>query len=534
GYSDETISHALNSALVENIFDEFDAIIDELINPETVRYRTLQYFSDFSSSDVYTDLLELRKTLKVKENNEVYLYLCDLHFDKRSYPLFYLPLEVRLEESIFTLSAKPHLYINKRAIDYVIQEIARANKTTATSVIKDRIIYLNKDDVFCKVMQSLLDEWDSALMLRPPINILNVHPQKAHSAMASITNSVYLSAFERSDEALINDYEALLDMADSDSPIFKDFQQLILGFLKTEPVSINKCMDTQWSGMPMEDRLVCRAPIPMNEEQRKIANAIYDNKCRLISVSGPPGTGKSHTIVSLAFEAILNKRNVLVLSDKIEALDVVEDKLKETLNSVRLEEDFQNPILRFGRSNNTYAKILSNQSIERIRRHHRVAAAKKIELEQELNGIEQSLKGKLRKMVEYSDKIDIKDIFAFEQCEQAIEEIFPGLQYNIANKNLRFALTCTAEIAHTLAKDNFKVFNLLTTTHGMATLIGLQLFARLNKQLEHDTLDKLVNGQQDVLSFFTAFEEPMIATLEKFILRYEDLRTPLFGYFFKG
>jgi hypothetical protein len=34
------------------------------------------------------------------------------------------------------------------------------------------------------------------------------------------------------------------------------------------------------------------------------------------------------------------------LSDKKEALDVVEDKITETMNTVRINDDFQNPILR--------------------------------------------------------------------------------------------------------------------------------------------------------------------------------------------
>jgi SpoU rRNA methylase family enzyme len=42
----------------------------------------------------------------------------------------------------------------------------------------------------------------------------------------------------------------------------------------------------------------------------------------------------------------LNGKSVLVLSDKKEALDVVEDKITETLNKVRKDDDFLNPILR--------------------------------------------------------------------------------------------------------------------------------------------------------------------------------------------
>ena len=532
GSSDEAISHALNSAMVSGEFDEYDTVLKELLNPDSVRFRILQYFSDFTSSDVYSDLLELRKTLKVKENTEIYLYLCDLHYDKHSYPLFYLPLEVRLEESVFTLSAKPHLYINKRAIDFVIQEVARANKTTAPSVVKDRIIYLNNGDVFTKIMQGLLDEWDSALMLRPPINLALSQPQSASSTLVKMTNSAHLSAFERSDEALINDYEALLDMADGDNPIFKDFQQLIMGFLKTEPVSVNKAMDTQWFDLDLEDRLVCRSPLPMNEEQRKIANAIYDKQCRLIAVSGPPGTGKSHSIVALTFDAILKKKNVLVLSDKIEALDVVEDKLTATLNSVRLEDDFQNPILRFGRSNNTYQKILSNTSIERLRRHHRIAESQKDELDQELKGIEGRLKLNLKAMAEHSEKIDLGEVIALNTFEQEVEKFSPEAPEHLTNDNIRNAILDIQMLSCILSANNFRALNLLSVTYGLPTLLGLKLLTQLNVQWAH--VSKIIGNTNTSLTFFSAFEEPMVKILENFILEYEDLRLPVFGFLFHG
>jgi hypothetical protein len=42
----------------------------------------------------------------------------------------------------------------------------------------------------------------------------------------------------------------------------------------------------------------------------------------------------------------LKDKSVLVLSDKKEALDVVEEKITDTMNKVRIYDDFQNPILR--------------------------------------------------------------------------------------------------------------------------------------------------------------------------------------------
>lgn len=90
--------------------------------------------------------------------------------------------------------------------------------------------------------------------------------------------------------------------------------------------------------------------VPLNSEQLQILSSIRKDGCKYIIVEGPPGTGKSHTITAISFDAILNHKSVLILSDKKEALDVVEDKITETMNKVRYgDEELQNPILRLGK-----------------------------------------------------------------------------------------------------------------------------------------------------------------------------------------
>ena len=98
-------------------------------------------------------------------------------------------------------------------------------------------------------------------------------------------------------------------------------------------------VDEEWAEMSMPKRLVFDCPLPLVEEQRKIISAIKHPKSRFIAVEGPPGTGKSHTITAVAFDLILGGKNLLVLSDKKEALDVVEDKLNQALAKVRPSED---------------------------------------------------------------------------------------------------------------------------------------------------------------------------------------------------
>ena len=144
-----------------------------------------------------------------------------------------------------------------------------------------------------------------------PFNALR-YPRRAKSEFSDRL----LAAFDKSDESLLNDYEELLTLAEGGEDEVEKFADLITAFLTEDPKGIDSEVDAQWGNTEIGDRLVFRSPIPLNEEQQKIILALKNDKCRFIRVQGPPGTGKSHTITALVFNSILEKRNVLVLSDK--------------------------------------------------------------------------------------------------------------------------------------------------------------------------------------------------------------------------
>lgn len=64
----------------------------------------------------------------------------------------------------------------------------------------------------------------------------------------------------------------------------------------------------------------------LNKSQEDVLSFIQDND-KLV-VHGPPGTGKSQTITSLIADAVLKDKNVLVVSEKKTALDVVYSRLQ--------------------------------------------------------------------------------------------------------------------------------------------------------------------------------------------------------------
>src|SRR5690606_35686934 len=73
-------------------------------------------------------------------------------------------------------------------------------------------------------------------------------------------------------------------------------------------------------------------PLPFNKEQKQI----YENylKNRLTVVTGPPGTGKSHTIVNILCSLLAQGKRVLVTAQTDKALESLLDKIPETFNDL--------------------------------------------------------------------------------------------------------------------------------------------------------------------------------------------------------
>ncbi|MCG8761308.1 AAA family ATPase [Tenacibaculum finnmarkense] len=73
-------------------------------------------------------------------------------------------------------------------------------------------------------------------------------------------------------------------------------------------------------------------PLPYNKEQKKI----YDNylKNRITVVTGPPGTGKSHTIVNILCTLLAQGKRVLVTAQTDKALESLLDKIPPTFDDL--------------------------------------------------------------------------------------------------------------------------------------------------------------------------------------------------------
>lgn len=66
-------------------------------------------------------------------------------------------------------------------------------------------------------------------------------------------------------------------------------------------------------------------PLPYNQEQFEIARRLREQDA--VTVKGPPGTGKSHTIANLISDFVSEGKSILVVSHNAKALSVLKDKL---------------------------------------------------------------------------------------------------------------------------------------------------------------------------------------------------------------
>ena len=73
-------------------------------------------------------------------------------------------------------------------------------------------------------------------------------------------------------------------------------------------------------------------PLPTNPEQEEVARRLAEH--RGVTVHGPPGTGKTHTIANLVSHLVGQGKRVLVTSQKEQALVVLRDKIPESIRDL--------------------------------------------------------------------------------------------------------------------------------------------------------------------------------------------------------
>ena len=517
---------AFSVFLVDGNTKPLEAVLRDQMEVSLVRSALEAFFAGFNAGDLYVELSDLVRSSRLIENADFYLHIGEVHHANQVFPAFYIPFTAVRTETGFKISSDPRLYVNKRAMDYVAQEVARAEGRPAiASVLQNRIFYLAPEESAIGFAQKLFDDMAAGFNLRSDIDFREPRDQSVSSMFVSANNRLSFSLFDRSDESMVNDYEALVTGINSGGDVVEFFKSLIDDFLLSNPISVRADVDKAWENMPMPQRLVFDSPLPLVEEQRKILSAIKHQESRFIAVEGPPGTGKSHTITAVAFDLILSGKSLLVLSDKKEALDVVENKLNQALARVRPSEDFPNPILRLGKDASNYSKLLKKSAIERLQVNQQVVRRERPKREKALEEERRALTGGLEDAIKAYAEVDLLEIAELERDVASLVDQMPHARTVLEDQRLAALVDDFSIVADFVQSE--PVLAALLRWRGSHPR-RLTEIAHLHKTLASSPV------KTADLAPVRAFSLEQLRALEAIIAELEAMRNVVFGYLFAG
>lgn len=541
---DSTKTIALDFFKKQNFLNKDKAtkdILDIIKDPKTKDLASC--LSQYVIEDFYDELYDIWKNKQVMDKQDFYLYFLDIRYENIVYPIFYIPISIeRTDEGKFNIEFDPVLLINKKAIQYISKKVADELNKEQRIDLPPRHLYLSnfeeKGDLSA-CLQKIVSEICDFLELKS-FQINSSTPIEVKNDKVRLTNNCYLSIFDKSDEALLNDYEELLNLALSgkEADTLEIFSKLSTDYLFENPMNCERDIEQEYDAQSISDKLAYNSPIPLNKEQLQVLSAIDKKGCERIIIEGPPGTGKSHTITAIINKALLSKKSVLMVSDKKEALDVVEEKINDVLNKMKLDDFIQNPIVRLGKKENTFAGIFKQINYDKIKNRFNSYKRHKDQIEKEIDNVISNIKRDINKEVGVSSSLNpngINHLLVYEDKYNALWRNMLDLDelQDVENSSeLLLNLWKAASEFHKGYAYLFQKYKIDFCT-SISDVSKLKTFAVL---LANDVqaLQKKIIEQYPSLLLSKEMSKDNLLFLEECLSKLEGIRRPIIGYLFCG
>jgi len=532
-----TIKEHAKTKPVENI----DEIIEKITFEKEVQGDHFPiWLTEFDVVNFYTELQKMIQTKELTDGQEFYLYFNPVTYKGNLYPLFYLPFTLEKEANgHFSFTFDSVLLLNKKAIQYLCEKYGEEKGKNWIPDLPSRHIYLSQFeengellDMLQGVLNTLCDFFDL-----PQLDVYEKEAVRYKNDVLSISNESYFTLFDKSDEALLNDYEELITLLDkgTESEAYSIFSQLANEFLFKNPLSIEREIEDAYDAQTLSDKFSYYSPIPLNKEQQEALQAIHHPKSERIVIEGPPGTGKSHTITAIIYDALLRGNSVLMVSDKQEALDVVEEKINESLDRMKVDDFVQNPVLRLGKQNNNYTKIFSQMNFQKIKTRSHVYKKEKERVEHEITEILGKIQGDIHDELDSSKKVTIDEVAKLVSFEETFTTKWKPLldqgEFHDSLENVSI-LTSLHEHVHKVTSliEQLKQETKFTFDSSQDVLLWINQLQEVSKTIEEVKQWK----EKQPLLFSKDITEKNLSLLESILTRFEDMRAPLVGHLFAG
>ncbi len=495
--------------------------------------------------DLYQYIEGKYEEQKMENDTQFYLYIGSIKHNKKQYPLFFIPLDVEFKgRQSFEIELGNIIHIHKKAIEKVHADYRKKHPQTRMLIIKDRKIIRGEREsreADINQMQLLVNDIADTFGIQR-ISLFEEEKQEEGNPEIQLSNHFSFALFEKSDEMILNDYAEMLDLIeqDGDTSLADSFFSMTRDYLTGNPKPFEKIIDADYDNKPLPEKFSFPSPIPLNKEQKQIVNALNTEGCDKVVVEGPPGTGKSHTISGVAYDAIINGKSVLIVSDSMEALDVVEDKITEVLSKVE-EENISNPILRLGKKNSNLSEIFNQSNVAKLKMRFKRYSTFLERNTKELKETENEIQSLIKKEIEIGEKLTPKvmeQTFKYEPIyEEKWSKIIPledfsdtgeyEIDYLIATLNTWYKRMQETKAEYTHLKD---AWNVKWDKDG-ENVNHPQLLEQLNEQLQLLKKDVTDEGNLELVADIT---KPKVKELQLMIEELESAKSPIFGYFLKG
>jgi len=77
--------------------------LEPLFTPEEVKNSINIFFENFKVSDLFQEVYEIEQNRNILDKQELYLYFCDITYNKSKYPIFYIPFAINKEYNVMNI-----------------------------------------------------------------------------------------------------------------------------------------------------------------------------------------------------------------------------------------------------------------------------------------------------------------------------------------------------------------------------------------------------------------------------------------------
>ncbi|MEZ4741597.1 MAG: UvrD-helicase domain-containing protein [Bdellovibrionota bacterium] len=313
-----------------------------LLASDIKHFSQVPFRCEFSTDEIN----ELRQNFLGQRDHEFYIgfEIMDAIYKKEfgrlqtfRFPLYYM--KIRINESGRILYLEPvdggRVYLNHLALVNLVAQFSKSTSNSADIEIFLQTLLAQSIDVGNRLTRIYLTRnlpYKEEIFQQTREILLGFPDENGKGGILSTLNivgiecdleSVYLYKIPKVNSptsiALENDLDEILSLATSQAEIFN--QSLLGGFLSsTYKYSKNK-----------KERF-CHTPwIPgaIPKSTRNLLDQLDAND--LVLLEGPPGTGKTFTIMNLFIHCICSKKRLLIVSDQKSAIHALTEKIEEYL-----------------------------------------------------------------------------------------------------------------------------------------------------------------------------------------------------------